>query len=100
MTRRLRNKQGDRSQRSAAGYFRQGLVVRLASLPWLLLSVVVLGDLAWMPLALGACLAFATCAGALLLADHLLRLRAAGGGVQWLAVFFSAPVLALALLRL
>lgn len=100
MTRRLRNKQGDRSQRSAAGYFRQGLVVRLASLPWLLLSVVVLGDLAWMPLALGACLAFATCAGALLLADHLLRLSAAGGGVQWLIVFFSAPVLALALLRL
>ncbi|WP_243380173.1 hypothetical protein [Stenotrophomonas sp. LMG 10879] len=100
MTRRLRNKQGDRSQRSAAGYFRQGLVVRLASLPWLLLSVVVLGDLAWMPLALGACLAFATCAGALLLADHLLRLRAAGGGVQWLIVFFSAPVLTLALLRL
>lgn len=100
MTRRLRNKQGDRSQRSAASYFRQGLVVRLASLPWLLLSVVVLGDLAWMPLALGACLAFATCAGALLLADHLLRLRAAGGGVQWLIVFFSAPLLALALLRL
>ncbi|MBN5051400.1 hypothetical protein JY456_13710 [Stenotrophomonas maltophilia] len=66
----------------------------------MLLSVVVLGDLAWMPLALGACLAFATCAGALLLADHLLRLRAAGGGVQWLIVFFSAPVLALALLRL
>jgi apolipoprotein N-acyltransferase len=100
LTRRLRNKQGDRSQRSAAGYFRQGLVVRLASLPWLLLSVVVLGDLAWMPLALGACLAFATCAGALLLADHLLRLRAAGGGVQWLIVFFSAPVLALGLMRL
>lgn len=100
MTRRLRNKQGDRSQRSAAGYFRQGLVVRLASLPWLLLSVVVLGDLTWMPLALGACLAFATCAGALLLADHLLRLRAAGGGVQWLIVFFSAPVLALGLMRL
>ncbi|HED4876237.1 hypothetical protein CR919_13360 [Stenotrophomonas sp. LMG 10879] len=66
----------------------------------MLLSVVVLGDLAWMPLALGACLAFATCAGALLLADHLLRLRAAGGGVQWLIVFFSAPVLTLALLRL
>jgi apolipoprotein N-acyltransferase len=100
LTRRLHNKQGDRSQRSAAGYFRQGLVVRLASLPWLLLSVVVLGDLAWMPLALGACLAFATCAGALLLADHLLRLRAAGGGVQWLIVYFSAPVLALGLMRL
>ncbi|MCF5091608.1 hypothetical protein B9Y66_09205 [Stenotrophomonas maltophilia] len=66
----------------------------------MLLSVVVLGDLAWMPLALGACLAFATCAGALLLADHLLRLRAAGGGVQWLIVFFSAPVLALGLMRL
>nr|NYT98152.1 hypothetical protein [Stenotrophomonas sp. SbOxS2] len=66
----------------------------------MLLSVVVLGDLAWMPLALGACLAFATCAGALLLADHLLRMRAAGGGVQWLIVFFSAPVLALGLLRL
>jgi len=46
----------------------------LASLPWLLLSVVVLGDIAWMSLALGACLAFATCAGALLLADYLLRL--------------------------
>jgi len=44
--------------------------------------------------------AFATCAGALLLADHLLRLRAAGGGVQWLIVFFSAPVLALGLMRL
>jgi len=100
LTRRLRNERVDRSQRSAAGYFRQGLVVRLASLPWLLLSVVVLGDLAWVPLALGACLAFATCAGALLLADHLLRLRAAGGGVQWLIVFFSAPVLALGLLRL
>ncbi|WP_340568714.1 hypothetical protein [Stenotrophomonas sp. G106K1] len=74
MTRRLRNERVDRSQRSAAGYFRQGLVVRLASLPWLLLSVVVLGDIAWMPLAPGACLAFATCAGALLLADYLLRL--------------------------
>jgi len=100
LTRRLRNERVDRSQRSAAGYFRQGLVVRLASLPWLLLSVVVLGDLAWMPLALGACLAFATCAGALFLADYLLRLRAVGGGVQGLIVFFSAPVLALGLMRL
>ena len=100
MTGRLRKERAERSQRTSAGYFRQGLAVRLASLPWLLLSVVVLGGIAWMPLALGACLAFATCAGALLLADHLLRLRAAGGGVQWLIVFFSAPVLALGLLRL
>ncbi|MEN5285198.1 hypothetical protein ABE494_04535 [Stenotrophomonas lactitubi] len=100
MTGRLRRERVERSQRTSAGYFRQGLAVRLASLPWLLLSVVVLGGIAWMPLALGACLAFATCAGALFLADHLLRLRAAGGGVQWLIVFFSTPVLALGLLRL
>lgn len=100
MTGRLRRERVERSQRTSAGYFRQGLAVRLASLPWLLLSVVVVGGIAWMPLALGACLAFATCAGALFLADHLLRLRAAGGGVQWLIVFFSTPVLALGLLRL
>lgn len=100
MTGRLRRERVERSQRTSAGYFRQGLAVRLASLPWLLLSVVVLGGIAWMPLALGACLAFATCAGALFLADHLLRLRAAGGGVQWLIVFFSTPVLALGLMRL
>lgn len=100
MTGRLRRERVERSQRTSAGCFRQGLAVRLASLPWLLLSVVVLGGIAWMPLALGACLAFATCAGALFLADHLLRLRAAGGGVQWLIVFFSTPVLALGLLRL
>ncbi|WP_230112193.1 hypothetical protein [Stenotrophomonas lactitubi] len=100
MTGRLRRERVERSQRTSAGYFRQGLAVRLASLPWLLLSVVVLGGIAWMPLALGACLAFATCAGALFLADHLLRLRAAGGGVQWLIVFFTTPVLALGLLRL
>lgn len=100
MTGRLRRERVERSQRTSAGYFRQGLAVRLASLPWLLLSVVVLGGIAWMPLALGACLAFATCAGALFLADHLLRLRAAGGGVQWLIVFFSTPVLTLGLMRL
>lgn len=100
MTGRLRKERVERSQRTSAGYFRQGLAVRLASLPWLLLSVVVLGGIAWMPLALGACLAFATCAGALFLADYLLRLRAAGGGVQWLIVFFSTPVLALGLLCL
>jgi len=100
LTGRLRKERAERSQRTSAGYFRQGLAVRLASLPWLLLSVVVLGGIAWMPLALGVCLAFATCAGALFLADYLLRLRAAGGGVQWLIVFFSAPVLALGLMRL
>ncbi len=100
MTGRLRKERAERSQRTSAGYFRQGLAVRLASLPWLLLSVVVLGGIAWMPLALGVCLAFATCAGALFLADYLLRLRAAGGGVQWLIVFFSTPVLALGLLCL
>jgi len=100
LTGRLRKERAERSQRTSAGYFRQGLAVRLASLPWLLLSVVVLGGIAWMPLALGACLAFATCAGALFLADYLLRLRAAGGGVQWLIVFFSTPVLALGLLSL
>ncbi|CRD58397.1 MAG: hypothetical protein K0R79_4093 [Stenotrophomonas indicatrix] len=100
MTGRLRKERAERSQRTSAGYFRQGLAVRLASLPWLLLSVVVLGGIAWMPLALGVCLAFATCAGALFLADYLLRLRAAGGGVQWLIVFFSTPVLALGLLSL
>jgi hypothetical protein len=100
LTGRLRRERVERSQRTSAGYSRQGLAVRLASLPWLLLSVVVLGGIAWMPLALGACLAFATSAGALFLADHLLRLRAAGGGVQWLIVFFSTPVLALGLLRL
>lgn len=100
MTGRLRKERAERSQRTSAGYFRQGLTVRLASLPWLLLSVVVLGGIAWMPLALGVCLAFATCAGALFLADYLLRLRAAGGGVQWLIVFFSTPVLALGLLCL
>lgn len=100
MTGRLCRERVERSQRTSAGYFRQGLAVRLASLPWLLLSVVVLGGIAWMPLALGACLAFATCAGALFLADHLLRLRAAGGSVQWLIVFFSTPVLALGLMRL
>jgi len=38
---------------SPAGCFRQQLVVRLASLPWLLLCVVILADIAWMPLALG-----------------------------------------------
>jgi hypothetical protein len=96
----LRKERAERSQRTSAGYFRQGLAVRLASLLWLLLSVVVLGGIAWMPLALGVCLAFATCAGALFLADYLLRLRAAGGGVQWLIVFFSTPVLALGLLSL
>ncbi len=100
MTGRLRKERAERSQRTSAGYFRQGLALRLASLPWLLLSVVVLGGIAWMPLALGVCLAFATCAGALFLADYLLRLRAAGGGVQWLIVFFSTPVLALGLLCL
>lgn len=100
MTGRLRKERAERSQRTSAGYFRQGLALRLASLPWLLLSVVVLGGIAWMPLALGVCLAFATCAGALFLADYLLRLRAAGGGVQWLIVFFSTPVLALGLLSL
>ncbi|WP_223483066.1 hypothetical protein [Stenotrophomonas sp. OVS01A] len=100
MTGRLRKERAERSQRTSAGYFRQGLAVRLASLPWLLLSVVVLGGIAWMPLALGVCLASATCAGALFLADYLLRLRAAGGGVQWLIVFFSTPVLALGLLSL
>lgn len=100
MTGRLRKERVERSQRTSAGYFRQGLAVRLASLPWLLLSVAVLGGIAWMPLALGACLAFATCGGALFLADYLLRLRAAGGGVQWLIVFFSTPVLALGLLCL
>jgi len=100
LTGRLRKERAERSQRTSAGYFRQGLAVRLASLPWLLLSVVVLGGIAWMPLALGVCLAFATCAGALFLADYLLRLRAAGGGVQWLIVFFSTPVLALGLLSL
>jgi len=100
LTGRLRKERAERSQRTSAGYFRQGLAVRLASLPWLLLSVVVLGGIAWMPLALGVCLAFATCAGALFLADYLLRLRAAGGGVQWLIVFFSTPVLALGLLCL
>ena len=100
MTGSLRKERAERSQRTAAGYFRQGLAVRLASLPWLLLSVVVLGGIAWMPLALGVCLAFATCAGALFLADYLLRLRAAGGGVHWLIVFFSTPVLALGLLSL
>ena len=100
MTGRLRKERAERSQRTSAGYFRQGLALRLASLPWLLLSVVVLGGIAWMPLALGVCLAFATCAGALFLADYLLRLKAAGGGVQWLIVFFSTPVLALGLLSL
>lgn len=100
MTGRLRKERAERSQRTSAGYFRQGLALRLASLPWLLLSVVVLGGIAWMPLALGVCLAFATCAGALFLADYLLRLKAAGGGVQWLIVFFSTPVLALGLLCL
>lgn len=100
MTGRLRKERAERSQRTSAGYFRQGLAVRLASLPWLLLSVAVLGGIAWMPLALGVCLAFATCAGALFLADYLLRLRAAGGGVHWLIVFFSTPVLALGLLSL
>lgn len=100
MTGRLRKERAERSQRTSAGCFRQGLALRLASLPWLLLSVVVLGGIAWMPLALGVCLAFATCAGALFLADYLLRLRAAGGGVQWLIVFFSTPVLALGLLCL
>ena len=100
MTGRLRKERAERSQRTSAGYFRQGLAVRLASLPWLLLSVVVLGGIAWMPLALGVCLAFVTCAGALFLADYLLRLRAAGGGVRWLIVFFSTPVLALGLLSL
>jgi len=100
LTGRLRKERAERSQRTSAGYFRQGLALRLASLPWLLLSVVVLGGIAWMPLALGVCLAFATCAGALFLADYLLRLKAAGGGVQWLIVFFSTPVLALGLLCL
>lgn len=100
MTGRLRKERAERSQRTSAGYFRQQLAVRLASLPWLLLSVVVLGGIAWMPLALGVCLAFVTCAGALFLADYLLRLRAAGGGVQWLIVFFSTPVLVLGLLSL
>lgn len=51
-----------------AGYFRQQLAVRLASLPWLLLCVVVLADIAWKPLALGVVLTLAACAGALLLA--------------------------------
>lgn len=95
MTRKLRKARSELSQRPPAGYFRQQLAVRLASLPWLLLSVVVLADIAWVPLALGAALALATCAGALFLADYLFRLRAAGGGRHWLILFFGAPVLAL-----
>ncbi|WP_240790612.1 hypothetical protein [Stenotrophomonas sp. TEPEL] len=67
----------------------------MASLRWLLLCGVVLADIAWMPLALGVVPALATCAGALFLADYLIRLRAAGGGRCWLIVFFGTPVLAL-----
>jgi len=78
-----------------AGYLQQGLVVRLASLPWMALGVVVLGGSATIPLGLGMVLILVNCAGALYLADYLLRLRAAGGGLHWLIMFFSTPVLAL-----
>ncbi|UEX17954.1 hypothetical protein LMF57_18405 [Stenotrophomonas sp. SI-NJAU-1] len=57
--------------------------------------MVILADIAWMPLALGVVLALATGAGALFLADHLIRRRAAGGERCWLIVFFGTPVLAL-----
>jgi len=56
---------------------------------------VVLGGSATIPLGLGMVLILVNCAGALYLADYLLRLRAAGGGLHWLAMFFSTPVLAL-----
>ncbi|WP_261311857.1 hypothetical protein [Stenotrophomonas sp. DR822] len=95
MTGKLRKARGEPSQRPPAGYFRQQLAVRLASLPWLLLCVVVLADTAWMPLALGVALALATGAGALFLADYLIRRRAAGGERCWLIVFLGTPVLAL-----
>ncbi|QZN82893.1 hypothetical protein K5K93_14475 [Stenotrophomonas sp. DR822] len=61
----------------------------------MLLCVVVLADTAWMPLALGVALALATGAGALFLADYLIRRRAAGGERCWLIVFLGTPVLAL-----
>ncbi|MFL0337725.1 MULTISPECIES: hypothetical protein [Stenotrophomonas] len=93
--RRPRRPRADQSHRTPAGYFQQGLAVRLASLPWVAMCVVALGDIAGLPLALGLGLTLATCAGALYLADYLLRLRAAGGGLHWLIIFFSTPVLAL-----
>ncbi|WP_231298555.1 hypothetical protein [Stenotrophomonas geniculata] len=92
---RPRRPRVDPSQRVPAGYLQQGLVVRLASLPWMALGVVVLGGSATIPLGLGMVLILVNCAGALYLADYLLRLRAAGGGLHWLAMFFSTPVLAL-----
>ncbi|HCT25540.1 MAG TPA: hypothetical protein DIW85_04910 [Stenotrophomonas sp.] len=59
------------------------------------LGLVVFGGSATIPLGLGMVLTLANCAGALYLADYLLRLRAAGGGLHWLTIFFSTPVLAL-----
>ena len=67
-------------KRIPADYVQQNLAVRLVSLPWMTLGVV---------------LTIANCAAALYLADYLLRLRAAGGGLYWLIIFFSTSVLAL-----
>ena len=92
---RPRRPRVDPSQRVPAGYFQQELAVRLASLPWMAMGLVVLGGSATIPLGLGLVLTMANCAGALFLADYLLRLRAAGGGLHWLIIFFSTPVLEL-----
>ncbi|HHA2675319.1 TPA: hypothetical protein ACOECQ_001414 [Stenotrophomonas maltophilia] len=82
-------------KRIPADYVQQNLAVRLVSLPWMTMGVVMFGSSATIPLELGVVLTIANCAVALYLADYLLRLRAAGGGLYWLIIFFSTSVLAL-----
>lgn len=90
-----RRPRADPSKRIPAGHVQQNLAVRLVSLPWMAMGVVMFGGSATIPLELGVVLNIANCAGALYLADYLLGLRAAGGGLHWLIIFFSTSVLAL-----
>lgn len=90
-----RRPRADPLKRIPANYVQQNLAVRLVSLPWMTMGVVMFGSSATIPLELGVVLTIANCAAALYLADYLLRLRAAGGGLHWLIIFFSTSVLAL-----